>query len=167
MGGGGGSSSTYPQIPDWLDDFLMHTAVGVSKGQSDMPISDFYEMDPRQIAGPNPLQEAAASNVGQFFSGPSPALSGAMDAANQLANPTQWQGTDLSGIGSVGGISVAGPGGGGQPPVQAPPPPTAQPNMRPGTPGGANGTANQGTQRQQQPGGQAQPGGPGGAGAAK
>ena len=144
MGGGGSSSTTRPIMPGWMNSFLQNTATQIAQGQSDMPLSDFFEMDPRQIADADPMQQAAYNNVGQFFNGPSPALSGAMDTANSLANPTPWQGTDLSGIGSVGGFSVAGPGS--PPPGGATPPAPYRPTGRqaPAPMGGGNGNQQNG-----------------------
>lgn len=156
MGGGGSHSTTYPQIPPMVRRMLEGTATRITEGQEDLPLTDFLEMDPRNVMGADPMQQAGYNAVGGLFAGGSPALTSAFDTASRLSQPTAWQGTDLSGVGRVGGISIGGPppgggsppGGGGAPggPATGPRPPA----MPPATDGAGGGQPS-----------------PGGAGAAK
>jgi hypothetical protein len=111
-----------------------------------MPVSDFYDMPSREIAGADPMQQAGYNNVGTFFQGGSPALNNAFDMAGGLGKPPQWGGVDLSGVGRVGGLNLSGPtrtspqpGGGGPPPGGG-----GAPAAKPNAGGGAGSTPSAG-----------------------
>jgi hypothetical protein len=79
-----------------------------------LPVSDFFNMAPRDVQGMDPLQQAAYANAGQLFN-PSAAEKSSYNISRELANMTPWGGVNLSGVGgiNIGGGSQWGGGGGG------------------------------------------------------
>jgi len=126
-GGGSGTSTTSASLPPELRSLYRNVSNQLIGGMNQNPITDFNEMDPRQIAGVDPLQQEAYDNVSQLFGGQSESLASAQDMAARLGNQQPWGGTDLGGVGGLSDVDIpayqggGGPGGqGGLPPREDP-----------------------------------------------
>jgi len=114
-GGGSQTSTSNPQLPPELRRVFGSTADEVQGVFDNYNLTDAFGIGPRQVAGADPLESAAYDQVGQFFE-PTQSAQAAFQGAAALAQPSQYRGVDLSGIGSsadygVGGGSAGGPGG--------------------------------------------------------
>jgi hypothetical protein len=98
-GGSSQTTSTRPQLPPELQRLFGTTASEVGGVFDERSLSDVFGVDPRQVAGPSALEQAAAGNVGAFFD-PTAAGSAAFDTAAALSRPQAHKGVDLSGLGS-------------------------------------------------------------------
>jgi hypothetical protein len=104
----GGGSSTMPVIPPQLSGMYGRVGGSVYQALGDIPLSEFYTMDPRQFAGMTSLENRAAASVPGLF-GASPASQQAFGAAQQLMTPQAWGGVDLSNVGGIAPLSFAQP----------------------------------------------------------
>jgi len=94
-----------------------------------MPLSNYYEMDPRQYAGMSEA-EMAALGMAPGMLNASPSAQAAFNMASNLGNLRTWGGSDLAGVGGLSPFSGPSPvqlggfggGQGGQPPGASPQP---------------------------------------------
>ena len=105
MGGGGSTSRTRPELPPELRQLFGGTASRINDVFSDKSLNDAFGVGPRGVAGADPMEVAAYNNVNQFFS-PTESGTAAFDTASQLSRPSQYQGVDLSGVGSAADYGV-------------------------------------------------------------
>jgi len=129
MGGGSSHSTTNPTIPPQLSGLYSLIGREMSGSIGDMPLSNYYEMDPRQYAGMTEAEQAALG-LAPGMLGPSRAGSAAYNMASNLGNMNDWYGADLNGVGALSpfqmgspiqigmGAGMPGQGGGGAPPQQ-------------------------------------------------
>lgn len=139
MGGGSSHSTTNPTIPPELSGMYRTIGSAITSGIGGMPLSDYYQMDPRQYAGMTEAEQAALGLAPGMLD-PSRAGTAAYNMASNLGNMNDWYGADLNGVGAlsqfqlgsplqIGGMGMPGQGGGG-----APPP--GMPGQQPGGGGG-------------------------------
>jgi len=104
MGGGSSHSTTNPTIPPQLSGLYSLIGREMSGAIGDMPLENYYEMDPRQYASMSEAEQAALGLAPGMLNA-SPSSQAAFNMASQLGNMQGWGGADLSGVGALGQMS--------------------------------------------------------------